>query len=404
MIIKLRQISLLIAMLAIIFSPFISSEILNPFDFMSSIFFVDSTTTQELHNKYNSDKKIKILIVPGHDESSGGTVYKKIKESEINLMLAKELYYFLSDNPLFNVYLYRDELGKNIGIENYIKANASLIDGFIKSKKDLMQKLIEAGDISLVEGVVHNTAPENTAKTLYGINKWANDNKVDLVVHIHFNDYPGRKMNQRGKYSGFAIYIPESQYSNASASKELSSYILKNLNHFYSKSNMPKENKGIVEDQELIALGSYNTLDGTGILIEYGYIYESQFTDQLTQKEILKDMAYQTYLGITNFFDKEKYNSEYWKSTLLPNNWSRNLDKGDRGSDVLSLQAALVLEGFYPPKDYSPDECPVTGKYGDCTVEAIKDFQERYGIKTTGVTGPKTLEKLNELYSKETGD
>ncbi|KKQ82278.1 MAG: Cell wall hydrolase/autolysin [Parcubacteria group bacterium GW2011_GWF2_38_76] len=371
---------------------------------VSSVFFVDSTTTGELKEKYNEDKKIKILLVPGHDSESGGTVFKNIKESELNLRLSRELYSFLSSNPRFEVESSRDDSGYNKNITEYMSINKASIEDFIKSKKNVMQGLLSSGDISIAEGVIHNTAPEEIAKRLYSINKWSNENNIDLVIHIHFNDHPGRKINKEGKYSGFSIYTPEKQFSNAKASRELADYILKNIDHFYSKSNMPKERLGVIEDQELIALGSYNTLDSIGLLIEYGYIYEPQFTESSTRNLIIKDMAYQTYLGITDFFDKKEYLGEYWKSTLLPHSWSDIVESGDKGHDILSLQVALVLEGFYPPKKFLSDDCPVTGIYKRCTTEAVKEFQKRYKITTTGRVGPKTMEKLNQLYSKVTSD
>jgi len=38
---------------------------------------------------------------------------------------------------------------------------------------------------------------EDIALRLYGFNKWADENKVDAMVHIHFNDYPGERLDDR---------------------------------------------------------------------------------------------------------------------------------------------------------------------------------------------------------------
>ena len=46
---------------------------------------------------------------------------------------------------------------------------------------------------------------------------------------------------------------------------------------FHPVNGMHFPGEGVVEDQELIAIGSFNTLNPIGLLIEYGYIYESQF-------------------------------------------------------------------------------------------------------------------------------
>jgi len=38
-------------------------------------------------------------------------------------------------------------------------------------------------------------------------------------------------------------------------------------------SNISGENRGIIEDQKLIAIGAYNTLDPAVLFMEYGYIH-----------------------------------------------------------------------------------------------------------------------------------
>lgn len=114
-------------------------------------------------------------------------------------------------------------------------------------------------------------------------------------MHIDFNDYPGRKGNT-GKYNGFSIYIPEKQYSNANASRDFAIKIKDQLEQILPISNMPKES-AIVESQDLIAVGAYNSSDAISILIEYGYIYEPYFTNPNIQEYIFSEIANQTYWG-----------------------------------------------------------------------------------------------------------
>lgn len=372
---------------------------------LSSVFFIDSTSTAELKRNYETpEKKIKILIVPGHDSGSFGTNFGKLKEADLTLLLGEDLFDYLKRENKFEVFIARDKRGFMPEILNYIKRNRSQIENFVSQKKEAMNELIRNGDISDVEGVIHNQVSFNTAINLYGMNKWANENGIDLVLHIHFNDYPGRKAKSAGKYSGFSIYIPEPQYSNAKASKELAEYIFDKLNKFYPKSDLPKESAGIVPDQKLIAVGSYNTLDGIGLLAEYGYIYEPQFQKESVRIAVVKDMAFQTYLGIIDFFDKKKFGSEYFKSYLLPHTWSSAPQKNEFSASVLSLQAALVLEGVYPPEEFKRNDCPMSGRYKSCVSTAVKAFQKKYGLEPTGDIGPRTLKKLNELYSTKIGD
>lgn len=76
---------------------------------------------------------------------------------------------------------------------------------------------------------------------------------------------------------------------------------------------------------------------------------------------------------------------------------TRALAFGSKGSDVSDLQEFL--------KDF-PDIYPeglVTGFFGHATEKAIKRFQEKHGFETVGIVGPKTREKIKELFSEHKG-
>jgi len=228
---------------------------------------------------------------------------------------------------------------------------------------------------------------------------WANENEMDIIIHVHFNDYPGRR-KQKPKYSGFAIYVPEDQYSNAKGSKSVAESIYKRLSNFYPQSNLPKEDLGIVEDQELIAVGSYNTLDAAAMLIEYGYIYEPLFSDPEIRSVALTDLALQTYLGIMDFFGKETTGAREHDTHFLPHTWQVDLKRSSKKSlDVASLQAVLVSEGLYPPSGEDKNDCALTGYFGPCTEKSVKAFQQKHGIfPAEGFVGRQTRTKLHELY------
>src|SRR3989338_5604485 len=266
-----------------------------------------------------------------------------------------------------------------------------------------MSELVRAGDVHSVEGVIHNSAPAETVLKLYGINKWANENNIDIVLHIHFNDDPtrNRKRQEEGKYSGFAIYVPEAQYSNAKASRAVAEPIFSQLAKFYPVSNFIQEQDGIVEDQKLIAIGAHNTLDPVGMLIEYGYIYESQFLNENIKKSVIKELALQTYIGTVHFFDTDTKLSLKYDTLLLPRNWEDAPQKGAKNKEsVLALQTALNFEKLYPPEGFNKHDCPITGNFGHCTSLALKKFQKKYGINDeTGKIGESTKNKLNEMYS-----
>lgn len=67
------------------------------------------------------------------------------------------------------------------------------------------------------------------------------------------------------------------------------------------------------------------------------------------------------------------------------------LKKGDRGSDVTSLQKTLQDAGYF--------NGPITGYYGPLTEAAVKKFQEAKGIKSDGVAGADTQGKLGTSAS-----
>lgn len=60
--------------------------------------------------------------------------------------------------------------------------------------------------------------------------------------------------------------------------------------------------------------------------------------------------------------------------------------RGSTGSTVSQIQKLLKEQGFY-----SGD---VDGVYGSRTEEAVKKYQQRYGLKVDGMAGPQTLQYL----------
>lgn len=70
---------------------------------------------------------------------------------------------------------------------------------------------------------------------------------------------------------------------------------------------------------------------------------------------------------------------------------------GESGEEVKQLQTALQVEGQFP------ESVPVTGYFGNVTLQAVQKFQLKYSITTAnnagfGRVGPKTRAKLNELF------
>ncbi len=342
---------------------------------------------------------IKILIVPGHDDASSGAVYNGMKESTLTLELGQKLFNEFTGDPLFEPYLARTALGYTPEIASYFVGNKDQINEYRQHVKEEKEKLLASG-FAQVDGVTHNNASEEVGFKLYGINKWANDHGIDLVLHVHFNDVPRADTSAPGDYSGFTIYAPDTQYANGWKSQEISTYVYDHLSKYFATSNLNKENAGIVSEQELIAIGSNNSLTAKSLLIEYGYIYEAQHLDPKVRLAVFQKMADETYAGVKEYFTSKK-GSIKLKNSLVTNKFTTLLEPGMQGStDVLALQAALLDLGFYPAGVATKNDCPLSGKFGPCTKAAVMAFQRHYGISPLGFVGPATRAKLNALLAK----
>ena len=368
--------------------------------------FPEKVTPESIKTVYKN-RPISILVVPGHDNEYSGTEYKGVRESDVTLETAKYLYNFLKYNPKFTTFTTRDFRTGEYGtvFQNYFKENRDSIEQYMSQHADTMQRFEELGLVEDKSTDNHISAKSEVRLRLYGINKWANENNIDIVLHIHYNDYPGRG-SRPGKYSGFSIYVPEEQLPNSRVSLDIAKSVESELVTLIPKSDLPMEEDTVIETQELIAVGSNATRDSASLLIEYSYIYEPQLASLNTRALIFQELAYKTYRGIISYFDK--YTGDVLpKTSLLPYDFKNDIDKVSKPDpDVLRMQTALVYDGLYPPAGKSFSDCPVTGIYGNCTTTSVKAFQEKYadavlapfGYKYgTGLVGEKTLEKLNEL-------
>jgi hypothetical protein len=266
-----------------------------------------------------------------------------------------------------------------------------------------MRTALNNGYVSPVQGVVHNRADPNVAKRLYAINKWTDDNGIDILIHIHVNDDGDRLAGRPGPYSGLTVYVPDSQYGNAKVSRGVAEAIFKNLNRYFAKSDLPKEDAGVVDDQKLIAVGSNNSLKAASVLIEYGYIYESRFQNSKIRSAIFKEMAWQTYRGVRDFFGSDARTGAGYSTTFLPLGVVQDYRFGAKNiPELLGVQAVLTDRGFYPPAGLSKNDCPISGSFGQCTKTAILRLQNRYGISgEQDSIGPETLAKLKDLAAGE---
>lgn len=376
--------------------------------YLAGLMPTETITPEDLSAQY-SNKKLKILLVPGHDNLNYGTEFRGVREADLNREVAKNLYDLLAKDGHFQVFTARDfATGEYAPIfASYFESQNKEILSSRARWVEAMINTLKKGQFKMRANIDHSIAPSGMAQKLYGINKWANETNVDIVLHMHFNDYAGRPSNRVGEHSGFAIYVPEKQFSNARASTALAKAIFEQMKTRVAISTISGERRGIVEDQELVAIGANGSLNGAALLVEYGYIYESHLTSALS-RDIMRELAYQTYLGLKKYFEPRAVLAD---TTLLPYQWESPLKKGMRASrGVLSLQFALHSQGVFPPPGRGLEECPFTGNFGDCTEEAVLMFQKKYADEVlnplglsrgTGQAGSATLKKLQELYPVE---
>lgn len=376
----------------------------------AAVFFVPSITIAQIQNDYRgmqiadpitgspqsgTAKKVKILIVPGHQPETGGTEFRGILERDIVVDIADSLAALLAQNPHYEVFIARTKTAWNPILQSYFDANTLEIETFTLSLKAQMKNYLADGSIlPAVDQVYHNSTKTKAALQLYGINKWAGENGFAITLHLHLNDDDQHRARVAGKYSGFAVYVPDPQYSNAEASRAIGEALAARLNVYHATSTLPKEDVGVVPDQQLIAVGSYNSASAAALLIEYGYIYEPQFQKTSVRQVAIADYAYATYLGLQDFFNDPMLPT--FGTVSFPYDWSK-VTTTDRatGPGIYALQSALRHLDYYPPKGKSFSDCPISGMMGPCTRAALAAYQTDHGLEATGKLGPQTQTKLD---------
>lgn len=271
--------------------------------FLIPVFFIQAANPVS-KSILKKEKQIKILLVPGHDNEVWGTQYGNIKEANMNLVLATQIYNLLKKDKRFKVYITRDSLGYTAEFADYFSMHqADIMEFRQNAKKETLNK-ITSGSFVEKTTVPHNSVSKDTSMVLYGINKWVDENKMDAVIHIHFNDYPRDTKWKIGKYKGFSIYMPDAQFSNSVKSASFANSIFAQLSKKYKTSTLPEEKGGLIPDQKLIALGANNTLTPSvnSVLVEYGYVYEKIFRKSSTRQQSYKTMADLTAKGVKNYF------------------------------------------------------------------------------------------------------
>lgn len=350
--------------------------------------------------KYKSGQKVRILLVPGHDNTFYGTSFDGVKEADLNLELAKVIGGYLSQDPNIEVTMARDDQGYNPVFLTYFNANKDAVMHVLSGQTGMIKQAIADGEIQIAAQVPHADATTTVVQTLYALNSWIDEQNFDLVLHIHFNDYGSRYSDKEGKYSGYSIYVPDQQLLNATTSQSFGDAIGKRLMATLYKSNDPPEKKdadkyGAIPDFYLIAMGAYKTVEAPRALVEYSYIYEPQLQPDfyLLTAGVL---GRSTVLGIQDFLSSKKVVTSKNLTYFFQNNLAVSKTAS---SDVLALQYGLSELGFFPAKGLTRVNCPFSGIFGNCTKKSLMAFQASHGLSQTGGVGPATLKALNKIFN-----
>lgn len=242
----------------------------------------------------------KILLVAGHTATTKGAVYDQTTEYELNYDLLRKLEREVRSRGFDVVITHKGDDYSPQFLE-YFDQNEEQILDYRQNKKD-------AYDAQYPQGVVTNDTDHNHASPigviqLYGVNLWATENNVDAVVHLHYNDYPGRPAGQRGVHSGFSIFAPLKTNDHFVESFKLAKSIEKNMLQSSKRSTVKNESAGVLES-ELIAVGQANSVTMPAVLIEGGFVYESKFTNPTQREIMLTKQARDIAEGIKQYFEQ----------------------------------------------------------------------------------------------------
>jgi N-acetylmuramoyl-L-alanine amidase len=246
-------------------------------------------------------KPFTILIVPGHDTNTGGASFRGIYERDLVVDVANTISTLLSQNPLYKVIIARDKQNWNPIFADYFTNNKQAILDFKNEHQAAYKLLVASGQEKVVPDMgEHNLATPKTAIELYGINKWADENNIDLIIHLHFNNSTRINVKLPGSHHGFDMFIPQKQSVNAATSRIVAEDIYKELENKFSP-EAPGYYNSLFEDHSLIALGASNTLTKPAMLIEYAFIYEKILQTNTSREQTLEQMAQQTVKGIQDY-------------------------------------------------------------------------------------------------------
>lgn len=250
--------------------------------------------------------KIKVLIDPGHNAATKGSVGWLGYEYYMTLRLAKQLTSILDEDNRFEYFLSRDGDYYSKPIKEYMTNNYEKLLGIYETKIKNDNRLENLTRYQTIE--------------LYAIRNYAIDNDYDLLLSLHFDYTP--YINRRAKTEGFHVIvspyngefnvsmqianrISERMRENYQISPFIAfdRYIPEAVWNFYDRDNLLKEGISI---RGLIVLGDefefvYNKKtfkkDVPSVMVEAGFIHDWKLGGNKALKEISQKI-YQALVDI----------------------------------------------------------------------------------------------------------
>jgi|GEM_PF-3450684 len=259
-----------------------------------------STSTEEAVEVVEAPKRV--LLVAGHTAQTKGAVFQDTTEYELNYNLLKKLEREMKERGYETIVSHQGGDYTPQFLDFFAKNEERILE-FRENKKN-------AYDRQYPQGVVTNDTDHNHASPLgvvqlYGVNLWANENNIDAVIHLHFNDYPGRVAGKPGVHTGISVFTPLKTNNHFVESFKLGKLIEENMLKYTERSTVRNESAGVLES-ELIAVGQANSVNMPAVLIENGFVYENKFTNESQREIVFTRQANSIANGIERYFIQQK--------------------------------------------------------------------------------------------------
>lgn len=309
---------------------------------------------------------------------------------------------------------YAESIGvKGIGqYENFVhidtRQNKFYWYGNEQKQKSTFGKYEDTPEVNKMTAIEKRQAVADKYKTILGRNNYSQPKR----------DYCFKKYKDGKYYSDCSSSI---SYCYKEVFPDNNFGVLNTVGMYQSKKlvDVPVVIKnGVIQNPEVLRVGDMLLFAGTDAGRDYaGYVGHVEMVYKISGDTVTicghgsgtpstKNM---------NSYCKSRYNSKTSKTKLGHKGLIRvrrfiaddgeatgnYLYKGSPTAEVAELQRKLVKLG-YNLGDYGDNKDGVDGDYGSLTINAVMDFQKKYGLDVTGMADEKTILKIDEALGSST--